>query len=197
MSTASDLSNTKNHFDAAKTIVEELTGMSAEDQTLALKFAMETLKLQIPAGQAQMPLAPAPLPQVATYARPVATGQGADIKSFTEAKAPKSDQQFAAVVAYYFQFQAPEGQRKESIDATTMKEAARLVGRKQVGKWLVTLNNSRRSGYLDNAGRGAFKLNAVGENLVAMTLPDNAASSNGSGVRKKRTKKKELRAKKA
>jgi len=35
-----------------------------------------------------------------------------------------------------------------------------------------TLNNALRSGYLDKGSkRGTFRINAVGENLVAMTLP--------------------------
>ena len=31
-----------------------------------------------------------------------------DIRQFTAAKAPKSDQQFAVVVAYFYRFEAPE-----------------------------------------------------------------------------------------
>jgi hypothetical protein len=34
-----------------------------------------------------------------------------------------------------------------------------------------TLNNAMKAGYFDRAAHGQFKLNAVGENLVAMTLP--------------------------
>jgi len=86
-------------------------------------------------------------------------------------KAPKSDQQFAAVVAYFYQFEAKPEERKEAIDADTMREAARLAGRPQVPRWAMTLNNAKNAGYLDAAGSGKFRLSSVGENLVAITLP--------------------------
>ena len=177
---------TKTPLDAAQKIVAELHGMTKEHQALALKFAMETLGVHVPT--APTPITPAPVhsPQAATHS---ASGQGSDIKTFTAAKAPKSDQQFSAVIAYYYQFEAPAHQKKDSIDAATMRDAARMAGRKQVKNWSLTLDNARRSGYLDKAERGAFKLNAVGENLVAITLPGNAASGN-SGASKKRKKKK-------
>ena len=38
----------------------------------------------------------------------------------------------------------------------------------------MTLNNAKNQGYLDSAERGAFQINSVGENLVAMTLPGGA-----------------------
>ncbi len=115
-----------------------------------------------------------------------------DIKQFTETKAPKSDQQFTAVVAYFFQFVAPAAHRLDSIDAATMKEAARQAGRRQVNDWNITLNNAKNSGYLDSVGKGRFKLNAVGENLVAMALPANGPSGlakSGSGKKKPNKKK--------
>jgi len=115
------------------------------------------------------------------------SAQRTDIKSFTAAKAPKSDQQFAAVVAYFYQFEVPAAQRKESVDAATIKEAARQAGRRQVKDWSVTLSNAMRSGYLDKSERGAFKLNSVGENLVAITLPGTSASGKGKGGGGKKT----------
>jgi len=106
-------------------------------------------------------------------------------------KAPKSDQQFAAVVAYFYQFEAKPDNRKDEIDAEIMKEAARLAGRPQVARWNMTLTNAKNSGYLDSAGPGKFKLSSVGENLVAITLPGNGGPSHGSGANtKKKVKKK-------
>ena len=178
-------------LEAAQKIVADLEGLTNEQRFLAVKFAMETLGVQLPAAAG--PVAP---PQghsapAILHANTVTPAQRADIKSFTTAKAPKSDQQFAAVVAYYYQFEAPEGIRKSSIDAVTMKEAARQAGRKQVNDWNMTLNNALRSGYLDKADRGTFTLNSVGENLVAITLPGNASggSGNGGGSKKKVAKK--------
>jgi hypothetical protein len=186
---------TKSPLEAAQKIVAELQGMTTEHQALALKFAMETLGLQLPTARAQGVQTPSHSPHtVQSATRDDPALKRTDIKTFTAAKSPKSDQQFAAVVAYYYQFEAPADQRKDSIDATTMRDAARMAGRKQVKNWSLTLDNSKRSGYLDKAERGAFKLNAVGENLVAITLPGNAASSQGNGgsSNKKRAKKRKL-----
>jgi len=176
------------HFDAAKSIVETLKGLDKPSQALAMRFASETLGLQS-AVWAQTPVAPV------TAASPPASQpdiRGAthstDIKQFTAAKAPKSDQQFTAVVAYFYRFEAPEADRKDAIDANTLKEAARLAGRRQARNWVFTLNNAKNSGYLDAAGSGQYRINSVGENLVAMTLPGNGSQ----GPPKRKANKKEV-----
>jgi hypothetical protein len=158
------------HFDAAKKIVEAVTGLDKTAQALALRFACETLGLQ-PAVGAQAPVAPN-----ATALPPAAVGthgvtHSTDIKQFTAAKAPPSDVQFAAVVAYFYRFEAPEAARRETIDANTLQEAARLAGRRRPAHPGLTLNNAKNAGYLDAAGKGLFRINSVGENLVAMALP--------------------------
>lgn len=188
--------STKGPLDAAQKIVAELHGMPNEQQALALKFATETLGLELPTTHAQAMQTSVLSSKIAQPIVPVMPGQRTDIKTFTGTKDPKSDQQFAAVVAYYYQFEAPADQMKESIDAATMKEAARQAGRKQVKNWNLTLDNARRSGFLDKAERGAFKLNAVGENLVAITLPGKAAPSNSGGLKKRPANKKKPTGKK-
>jgi hypothetical protein len=181
---------TKSPLEAAQKIVTELTGMAPEQQTLALKFATETLGLKLPATSLQVVAAaqalPPPIQQQAPLAA-VTTGHSLDIKSFTANKSPKSDQQFAALVAYFYQFEARPEERKDAIDAGTMKDAARLAGRSQVSSWNMTLNNAKRSGYLDTDGTGKFKLSSVGENLVAITLPGNGGLAT---IKNKATKKK-------
>lgn len=162
--------------------------MTNEQRLLAVKFAMETLGLQSPTGQAQVlqtPAQPAPSSQ---HTVPSVPAPQSDIKTFTTMKAPKTDTQFAAVVAYFYQFEAPSNQRRESINDAAMKEAARLAGRRQAPKWKFTLQNARNAGYLDAAGDGNYKLSPVGENLVAITLPGNAVGGKGNGVSKKKKK---------
>ncbi len=175
---------------AAQKIVEELKGMGPEQQSLALKFASETLGIQ-PSVQNVMtaPVTAHPHPQTTAV---VGTSHSADIKSFTTAKAPQSDQQFTAVVAYFYQFEAKSSERKDEIDAATMKEAARLAGRPQVANWGQTLANAKNAGYLNPAGVGKFTLSPVGENLVAITLPGKVwggkANSGSSGKKPAKTK---------
>ena len=181
-------SSTKSPLDAAQKIILELHGMTPDDQSLAIRFAAETLRLSVPAA----PVPSAPLSphsaQVPASAAISSAGHSTDIRSFTAMKAPKSDQQFAAVVAYYYQFEAPPDQRKESIDVQTMKDAARMAQRRQPPQWIYTLTNAKNAGYLDSVRDGNYKLSPVGENLVAITLPGNGQSSAGGG--KKKTAKK-------
>jgi hypothetical protein len=182
----------KSPLDAAQTIVAELQGMTSENQSLALQFAMQTLRLAPPTAP-QAPSPPAAHPH-SPHVHPAAStpGQTTDIKTFSAAKAPQSDQQFAAVVAYYYQFEAKQSERKDVIDSATMKEAARLATRPQVKRWDTTLHNAARAGYLSLVGKGSFKLSPVGENLVAITLPGTVrggSTNDGSGGRKAAKKK--------
>ena len=178
-----------NVFDAAKAIVESLKGLDNEHQEQAIRFASESLGLrassrsQPPAGTGHSP------PATPTPPLPAETHERAtDIKQFTEAKAPRTDTQFAAIAAYYYQFEAPEDQRKDTIGPEDLQEAARLASRRRPGNAGQTLRNARNAGYLDNAESGRFRLSTVGENLVAVTLPGDA-SSTGSN-QKKTTRKK-------
>lgn len=189
----------KTALDAAQKIVAELHGVPSEDQLLALKFAAETLRVDMTSLSrlAAHPISNA-VAQSTILEPPHLDGDGhaTNIKSFTGQKSPKSDQQFAAVVAYFYQFRAPPSQRKDAIDAETMKHAARLAGRRQVPNWRFTLLNAANAGFLNAAGGGKYKLSPVGENLVAITLPGNAVAAGGKQP-KDRSAKKEKRVTKA
>jgi hypothetical protein len=95
-----------------------------------------------------------------------------DIKTLLAQKKPQNDRQLAAVVAYYYQFLAPPGERKQAIDKADLLEACRKGDWARPGKPAQTLVNSFNSGYLDRTGdKGKYRINTVGENLVAMVLP--------------------------
>jgi hypothetical protein len=177
-------------FDAAKTIVETLKGLDKTHQERAIRFACESLGLG-PTTQGQTLAPPSPVaPSSAPPSGRSSAAHAIDIKQFTAAKAPKSDQQFAAVVAYFYRFEAPEPQKKESIAAEDLTEAARLAGRRRPKNASFTLNNAKNAGYLDIAERGRYRISTVGENLVAVTLPgtDTAKASNRKTAKKKPTR---------
>ncbi len=179
-------------FDAAKAIIETLRGLDKTHQERAIRFASEWLDLR-PPSQSQ-PLVVSQVQPGATPAAPSSQGirvHTKDIKQFVAEKAPKSDQQFAAVVAYFHKFEAPEPQKKEAIGAKDLTDAARLADRKRPSKPLATLNNAKNSGYLDTTEPGKFRISTVGENLVAVTLPGNEpakANNRGKVTRKRPTK---------
>lgn len=189
-----------NELDAAKAIVETLKGLDKEKQGRAIRFAGEILGLHVsavpPALGTELPAGQGQVPEEKTETSP--PGRTMDIKQFTESKAPKTDQQFAAVVAYYYRFEARANERKEDIGVKDLLEAVRLAERKRPAIPLNTLNNAKNKGYLDAAGRAKFKINSVGENLVAMTLPgkDRPTPSRRKGGNTRKKKKGKAPAKK-
>ncbi|MGD1880444.1 MAG: hypothetical protein ACFB13_23440 [Kiloniellaceae bacterium] len=182
-------------FDTAKAVFEKLRDVPAERRKRILNWVAEGLGIVLradpmPATHAHSAVAP---PATSTFASPSGYPQQnpmTDIKTFVAAKTPKSDVQFAATVAYYYQFEAPEASRRETIDGNALQEAARLAGRHRLGNPRATLNNAKSLGYLDGISRGEFTINSVGENLVAMTLPGTSeAGGAGNSMRAKRAKK--------
>lgn len=160
-------------LDAVRKIVEALDGFESGDQERIVRWAREKVGLET---------APAPTGAAPPSAQPSLERSGLssttsfpDIKSFIEAKNPRSNNQFAAAVAYYYQFEAPTELHKESITAEDLQEACRLVGRERLKHPAQTLVDAQKQGSLDRGDRGAYTINTVGENLVAMTLPAQSA----------------------
>lgn len=159
-------------FDIAKGIFDQLKDLPAERQHRVLRWIAEGLGVSPIEPSAATPLGGGTPTPPAAPPLPAGGGTGAtDIKSFIASKSPKSDNQFAAAVAYFYRFEAPPAERLDSINGDALQEAARLAGRKRLANPRVTLNNAKAAGYLDGTSPGEFTINSVGENLVAMTLP--------------------------
>ncbi len=120
----------------------------------------------------------------------LATSYPQNIRSFTEEKLPKNDTQFATVAAYYYKFLVPENQRLDTIDKEVLQRALREASRKQPTNPNDTLNNAYKAGLLDRKDKGQFAINAVGENLVAIALPDDGTSTAANGARKRKASRK-------
>ena len=83
----------------------------------------------------------------------------------------KESHTLALIVAYYLSNLAPEAGRKKTVDQKDMEtyfKIAKFVLPKQIR---ATLPNAKAAGYFDSAGDGKYKLNAVGYNLVAHSMP--------------------------
>lgn len=175
-------------FEATRAVVDTLKDFQQPEQQMIIRWAAEKLGLPQPFGSISgghaMP--PSPPPASAVPASSTASGTetpSRDIKSFVAAKNPRSDVQFAATVAYYYQFEAPPVARKVSINKEDLQAACRLAGRERLANPGKTLQNGHMLGYLDRAEAGMFSVNTVGENLVAMTLP-----TGGEGNKKRQKK---------
>jgi len=180
-------------FDIGKAIFDQLKDLPPERQQRVLRWVAEGLGVPQAAVAAQpIQIAGVNNPPHVPHPGQSGVSSGADIKTFIANKTPKSDQQFAAAVAYYYRFEAPPAERRESIDGDLLQEATRLAGRTRLTSPRNTLNNAKGSGYLDSTSPGVFTINSVGENLVAMTLPGGGDAGTRQ-VKKPKAKKKKAK----
>jgi hypothetical protein len=100
-----------------------------------------------------------------------------DIRSFRNEKKPRSAKEMACVVAFYLKELAPDGERKESIAASDLDKYFKQAQFKLPQRMAQLLPDAKGSGYFDSAARGEYKLNAVGYNLVAHSLPPKAETA--------------------
>ena len=176
-------------FDAIREVVKALEKFGPEDQQRILRWAAEKL------GISPSPTTlggSAPQRDIGALREMAPSSHqhsgSTNIKSFVELKKPKNDRQFAAVVAYYYQFEAPEGERKDSITKEDLVDACRKANHDRPPVPGQTLLNSVNAGLLDKVGKGLFSINSVGENLVAITLPGDGSTGAAPQKRKSKTK---------
>ncbi len=105
---------------------------------------------------------------------PSKSGQTNDIRSLRNEKSPKSAIQMAALVAYYLQELAPDGERKDFVEPKDVtkyfKQAQFKLPTGKNGPFN-TLSNAKNAGYLDPGRKhGTYKLNPVGFNLIVHGL---------------------------
>src|SRR5438128_69982 len=118
----------KDDLEAVRTVTSALEGFDSSDQERIIRWAREKLGLDVapvvqssksPSGQSS-PASTGPAPTVA-----VSPPSGKNLRTFVEEKKPKKDVQFAATVAYFHRFEAPQTQRKTEIDSDDLQEACR------------------------------------------------------------------------
>lgn len=186
-------------FDAVRLVIEALQPFDNNERERIIRWAAEKLGM-VGTQVTPLPLAsPGPATQSTTLLAPMNSSVNKDIRSFVSEKNPRSDGQMAAVVAYYYHFEAPTADRKDSIGKEELTDACRKAERSRPARPEQVLVNAYHAGLLDRAGTaGQYKLNSVGENLVAMVLPEQKASPTSSPRKpstKKSASKKEIRSK--
>lgn len=176
----------KDDLDAVREVVESIKSFSEEEQIRIIKWSCEKLGISMsnnyPQKEEKMPtnlIVETPVSDPAHFSKPK------DIKSFVEGKNPRSDRHFAAVVAYYYQFESEE--KKDSITKSDLVTATRLANWDRLPRPDQTLVNAANAGLLDKVAWGHYSLNSVGENLVAMVLP-NSEDTKSRVPRKNRNK---------
>jgi len=175
---------------AAEDIKAILHGRDKIEQERIIRWVTESLDLVAPpnVSPGNPPAATHIVPQINAQPPQTSSTRSKDIKTFVNEKNPKNDVQFAAVVAYYYRFECPQADRKDVLVPKDLDDAGRLARGYSFKNSRTTLGNAVKLGYFDRAGNGSYKVNAVGENLVAMTLPSGGGGANGGKHRRGKRK---------
>ncbi|UHH09848.1 hypothetical protein LU699_16570 [Luteimonas fraxinea] len=111
-----------------------------------------------------------PAPQL-SLEQPIERRSRVDIRSFKEQKKPRTAREMACVTAFYLQELAGDEERKDSISTTDLEKYFKQAGYKLPTRMAQLLVDAKAAGYFESTGRGEYKLNAVGYNLVEHNLP--------------------------
>jgi hypothetical protein len=152
---------------ALTNVVRALQGLSAEGQRRVVESALVFL------GTKTTPIVEAGDLLVSPQAGPSEPRSGGltDIRSLKEQKNPGSANEMAALVAYYLAEVAQGSEKKPAIDISDVEKYFKQANFRLPRHPKMTLVNARNAGYFDAVGSGQYKLNPVGYNLVAHSLP--------------------------
>jgi hypothetical protein len=164
---------TKSLGNAIDDLIEALKDLDENSRIVAIKAVLEHLKIPLFTNSA---------PNVDnvkydTTANPATNSiepvkpKLIDILTLKEAKNPSTASEMACIVAYYLQHNAPEGEKRGDITKDDIEKYFIQAKFPLPKVPLQVLVDTKNAGYLDSAGRGKYKLNPVGHNLVAHKLP--------------------------
>jgi hypothetical protein len=179
-------------LEAVREIADVLKDFDDADRERILRWVREKVGMATQLPQAlSLPLQPTAGTAVST----ISTSSPSDIRSFVQAKQPKSDTQFAAVTAFFYRFLAPPDEKREEIGADELLDACRKAGWKRPSRVAQVLVDAYLGGLLDRATKGRYRITSIGENLVEMALPETGAEFGGGRKRAKSKGKKSKRTK--
>jgi hypothetical protein len=170
---------------AIQQVIAALSELDSGARTRVIDYVFQRLGLK-PVTEQSSVVAPSSSPtEVLTPAQ--ARRRQVDVRSFGTEKSPRSANERVAVVAYYLAELAPETERKAEISAADITKYFKQAGFPLPGAARMTLVNARNAGYLDaGADRGTYRLNPVGHNLVAHSLPASGSVRSNGGRKKPR-----------
>jgi polyphosphate kinase 2 (PPK2 family) len=139
------------------------------------------------APSGSMPSLPVP---IAPDRTPTAGLPHTDIKSLREEKQPTSFNEMAALVAFYLKEIATGDEHSETVNTSHIEKYFRQAGYRLPDRAIMALVNARQAGYLDPTGEaGVYKLNPVGYNLVAHSMPTSRRTQSSAIRRPKKVAK--------
>jgi len=185
---------------AISVLIAALKPLNAESRVHVLDFVLKKLGITLVSHHvAPAQVLPAPVtPAVSTIASSHNHNSPStqDIRTFAAEKKPKTVNERVAIVGYYISQLAPEGERRDYLVSDDIKTYFIQAGFElPTASPAMTLSNAKNAGYLNAMDRGQYKLNAVGHNLVAHKLPNEASETRRRTSSRKATKKVKARKK--
>jgi hypothetical protein len=159
--------------EALDAVIEALEGLNDQDRAIAMRAAYEHFGITAPFTAEGLVTST----QLDATSIPQLQKQVIDIRTLKEMKNPSSAIEMACVVAYYLENHAPPQEQRMEIktkDIETYFVQADFPPPKVPKQVLV---DAKAAGYFYSAGRGSYKLNPVGHNLVAHSLPRTKAKN--------------------
>jgi len=160
-------------IDAIKAVLTALEPLAPDVRASVIDYVAKRLGIShSPTSAAAASASMAATSQAVTLAaQPGATSTPVHIKTFKEQKKPRSANEMAALVAYFLGEVVPQAQRKSTISTKDIQTYFKIAEFPLPEQVRVTLPNAKQAGYFDSVGDGEYRLNAVGHNLVAHSMP--------------------------
>lgn len=178
--TADASSNIESELHALKAVLSALESVSPGSRTRIIIYAQETFG--ITAGETRT-AGESGIGEVKARDRKTSP---TDIRTLKEQKQPSTGIEMATLVGYYLAELARSDERSETVTKGDITKYFKQAGFPLPAAPDMTLVQAKNAGYFDSAGRGMYRLNPVGHNLVAHGLPrqrgDNAV---GHGSRRR------------
>ncbi|MGH3010026.1 MAG: hypothetical protein ACRDLM_11560 [Gaiellaceae bacterium] len=171
---------------ALQAVYDALEPLDDEARGRVLDYTLRRLGVRDLSSQVVTPLTDKRDTLVVDVASP-STTPTTDIRSLRKEKEPTSAVEMAAVVAYYLSELAPSGEQKEAIGSADIEKYFKQAQYRLPQRIDKALHNAAAAGYFDRTGRGEFRLNPVGFNLVTHGLPRTTGQATSRPAARKRT----------
>ncbi len=156
-------------IEAIKVVLVALSPLSEKARASVLEYVTRRLAVSVAERKDG-----ASVSNVAVSAASASSVDTIHLKTLKEQKKPRSANEMAALVAHFLENQAPEKERKSTINQEDIKTYFKIAEFRLPRTLRVTLPNAKNAGYFDSAGDGEYRLNAVGHNLVVHSMPRGA-----------------------
>jgi hypothetical protein len=180
-------------IEAIKSLLIVLEPLDSQVRESVLGYVLKRLNIRLPADSQIQTVPPITTPlQSKEFQLPKTQVKKEPIhlRDLKDEKKPQSAIEMAVLVAYYLSHVATGTEHKDIIVPKDIETYFKIADFKLPRKSEFTLPNTKKAGYLNSVGKGKYKLNPVGYNLVVHNLPRTGESLKTQAKRKKVSKKK-------